>query len=1469
MICSGCKTVLAAEMKFCPECGTRTSTSTASRQSVQEPLESMGAMRTLAGQAEPSLGDCRTMTGGSRTDDQRDGESNHPLAERYEILEEVGHGGFAVVYKARDRKLDRLVAVKRLRPLSANDRNTRQTIERFRREAQAIAKLNHRNIVAVYDHDEDADGHYIVMEYVDNGSLRERLRMAGGKFPVPEAVRLLRGIARGLAYAHRKNLVHRDIKPGNILLARDTAAEGSGDAGVVPKIVDFGLARAGGESDVSVSGYGMGTPFYMAPEQRRDAKNVNHTADIYALGKTFYEMLTGEPPDNVDPEAIPPPPEIARVILRCIKSNPEDRYFSAEELLADLDQIAENTPSRATRAKKPGSEAACPSCGVENEPDARFCASCGTGLFRSCPECGREMRATVQFCVACGTDAPSLLKLQEARDKVRRYLDEKRYTRVAKEVELLGLSLFAPRGKEGKTVVEDLLAARRTAEESESRRKALDQDIAAAWQRNDYDAVEKALGEMAALSDGLSEAHERLRGRLPVARQFRVLRDYLANLEKAIGARDWKRAQMMLSAAPAFPGAAADEDRHDEASIREALERLRLRLSTDRLTEFTEMLKRQTDEARVAREGRNWQAALDAVSGQAPVPDDLLPQDRAAAESLLEERARRQEQTIQDWFSDLTAQTERLLAEGQFETARSVLSAIGKMPVSAQIRRNERTRLEKLVIDAQAARLRRDLADAMASRDWAGATLVCDQLLGLLPGDATTARARNEAGRQQDFEDRAHRIAFLCAEKRFEDAFRDVSRLMDDAGPTHEVTCPPHLGPLSDLEAAIRSWLSEQRQRLALMRPLRDKHEWKELRSVAEAFLTAYPRHPEAHSLLTLASRRIRSRRLGTAAFVVAATVLVSALGILSYDWIRLHSGIHRFNRSLATGDFVAARQAAAGIRLRYEPASKFGDIWESWSVLPGLREWAETRNTKARFPDSWRKAETAYADLHDDLCAARFENARERADVVRHQYEALLSRNMTYLTAVDQRERELAALIGEQTAQRGLLDEHGGAEWRDLAGTIGRLRRASSDPAADLRAIQEARHALSTVTTTAQNRRAGLEARRAQGVAGYRTMLAGQDPMLLRTHAAAAWREAQDLAGLAQATNLLAACDLLDRANSSLGRAATQAAEAVSRERDRIEQGYQGLLSKLDDSSRRCDEAASAVPAKRTKPSTHDGVTAASAAVAAIDAYTNTTDFAGLLSFAPGRRDELRRSRDRFMARKDEFYVGPVEEEAWRVPELEIDFVWVRSLGLWVSRFEVTNAQFRKQVASHRSGAFEQQSLDADEQPAVNVSFDDCEAFTQWLTARERERRRLPPNRTYRMPTATEWQMLASCGQVRAYPWGDLWPPDRPGVNLMDAAFQRQLPKYSAQGIGGYADRFVVSCEVAHAESNEWGICGMGGNVSEWTLESRASQRAVRGASWRIDLPDRARTAERTWLRTGERLDDVGFRVVLGADAI
>ncbi len=271
------------------------------------------------------------------------------LGGNYRIEREIGMGGMATVYLAQDLKHDRKVALKVLRPELTSAMGT----DRFPREIHIIAQMQHPHVVPLYDSGETGGFLYYVMPFIEGESLRTRLARVG-QLPIHEAVRLLQEITEALAYAHARGIVHRDIKPDNVMLSGRHAA-----------VTDFGVAKAVSASagdKLTTVGIAVGTPQYMAPEQAMAEANIDHRADLYALGVMGYEMLTGhpafegntaqailsahvlEPPKDIRERRANVPPILAEALLRCLAKNPADRWQSADELLAQLELVA-TTPS--------------------------------------------------------------------------------------------------------------------------------------------------------------------------------------------------------------------------------------------------------------------------------------------------------------------------------------------------------------------------------------------------------------------------------------------------------------------------------------------------------------------------------------------------------------------------------------------------------------------------------------------------------------------------------------------------------------------------------------------------------------------------------------------------------------------------------------------------------------------------------------------------------------------------------------------------------------------------------------------------------------------------------------------------------------------------------------------------------------------------------------------------------------------
>jgi len=275
-----------------------------------------------------------------------------PHFPQLEILECLGRGGMGVVYKARQKSLSRIVALKLLAPERVRDT---QFAERFTREAQALAALNHPNIVTIHDFGQAGGFYYLLMEFVDGVNLRQLLRTR--KFTPEEALAIVPPLCDALQFAHDRGIVHRDIKPENLLLDK---------AGRV-KVADFGIARMLGTADAggkagepaapeNATQAAVGTPGYSAPEQKTNPQRVDSRADIYSLGVVFYEMLTGElPGKRIEPPShkVQIDVRLDEVVLRALKQKPELRYQQASEVKTMVETIVQSAepplpPSPAT-----------------------------------------------------------------------------------------------------------------------------------------------------------------------------------------------------------------------------------------------------------------------------------------------------------------------------------------------------------------------------------------------------------------------------------------------------------------------------------------------------------------------------------------------------------------------------------------------------------------------------------------------------------------------------------------------------------------------------------------------------------------------------------------------------------------------------------------------------------------------------------------------------------------------------------------------------------------------------------------------------------------------------------------------------------------------------------------------------------------------------------------------------------------
>ena len=384
---------------------------------VPDPEASLNDEATFAGAAkrrpaaEMSLGDERTLGDGrSGQDAVIDDIEIVDLEARYRVEGTLGQGGMGAVLLATDTRLDRKVAIKRILGEAAGNR---MAVQRFLTEAKSIAALNHPNIVQIYDYGRAKDGPFLIMEFVDGGSLLDRCREHA--IPLDETIDLACQLCDGLAKAHDLGIIHRDIKPANVLLTKDG----------LPKLTDFGLAKAqASDHGQTMTGAVLGTPDFMPPEQRRDASFVDHRSDIWSLAATLYQMVTGRSPKIVRFDLLPS--ELTKVLGKALEDAKESRFQTARELrdaLKSIGNFANQVPLLATSIAGELQEGQCKACGtVTSDLTKKFCRSpqCGASLRVACLQCDAQIPVWDGVCGECGGNQPALLEASRAAFQAKR-----------------------------------------------------------------------------------------------------------------------------------------------------------------------------------------------------------------------------------------------------------------------------------------------------------------------------------------------------------------------------------------------------------------------------------------------------------------------------------------------------------------------------------------------------------------------------------------------------------------------------------------------------------------------------------------------------------------------------------------------------------------------------------------------------------------------------------------------------------------------------------------------------------------------------------------------------------------------------------------------------------------------------------------------------------------------------------------
>lgn len=462
--------------------------------------------------------------------------SGDDLYSLYAIQSKIGDGGMGVVYMAKDRRLGRYVAIKRLNRQAQAAPALRN---RFLQEARAVAALNHIHIVHIYALGEDSEGPYIVMEYVpgpDNASSGRPGAPAqpnppvsldaqvgrNGQYTVNEAIDLLVKISKAIAYAHGCGVIHRDLKPTNILL--DVTGE--------PKIVDFGLARLmrDEESKLTVPGEKLLSLGYGAPEQESDASVSDERADVYGLGALLYFAITGQNPRYFREQDIPVP--LRETLVKALATDREQRWGSATAFLEALQAVQSRTRVETPTAKTTWR---CKWCDTVNPLTIRFCSECGWDGGESCPECGAESFVGVQYCGNCGADARAYEGVAVLLRRMQSAMEGAEFERVAA---LAGRAQgFEPAGPAGRDLVRQVQEQRAHAQRQIARRNQLKDLIPLEIRAENFERARDFIKEYRTLSGQpqLLAEEERQLPQLTLKRDLRRARQALRN-------REWEHA---------------------------------------------------------------------------------------------------------------------------------------------------------------------------------------------------------------------------------------------------------------------------------------------------------------------------------------------------------------------------------------------------------------------------------------------------------------------------------------------------------------------------------------------------------------------------------------------------------------------------------------------------------------------------------------------------------------------------------------------------------------------------------------------------------------------------------------------------------------------------------------------------------------------------------------------------------------
>ena len=1456
MICPKCKTISSTNAKFCSECGADVSYLSGISELNINAAENK-AYEDKRDSPQSLIGGEQTILPRTLSRKPSPIQVQGPINSRYELLEQIGKGGFAVVWKARDIKLGRIVAVKFLKSRNSGSDYVQKVIaERFKREAQSIAKLNHLNIVTVYDHECDDENVFIVMEYIDGGSLRDYLNSVGGALPTATAIQIAIGVAQGLSYAHRLNLVHRDIKPANILLVRNNMSD-SEEVQLIPKIVDFGLARQGSDSDLSVSGFGLGTPFYVAPEQRRDAKNVNHTADIYSLGKTLYEMVTGEIPDSIDPDVIPSASGLAKVIIKSIKPNPSDRYFSTDEFIAALSSVEEGKGTEKaslTAGKNVIRYDLCPACGMEDVAELRFCQGCGAGLVRLCPECGQELRVQMLYCGSCGTDINAFQQAKDSVDRMKRFLAEKKFSRVLKEYESVAVGDFNSNNPNAKELIRILKSLEESAQIGENNKKILRQEIGEVWKSRYFDQLENLLDLYVEESGELEDDLQHLRNRIQPLRKLETLNEYSATLAKMIDRRSWSLVKKSLDEEPPLPEVSHPDDEKALEEVRSTIEELRVKVSRVIFEEQCLETEQIHEGISSAMELGDWAASW-GLTVSLPVtrfPELLSEQHLACLSAARDDILALGEEIAVRWVDEQANVALTSAQNGEWDKADQELNQILKLPCNASICELKYQETSEAIRDIKISQLRNSMFEFLNARQWDKAIGTASALISLCPDDSDAVMVQREslAGKKVDSE--IDSIGVFYHTGKYAACIARCKSLMERVDGNYEVSTSWYRGNLQGLLKSSITKAQHQDESLAEIDRYLEAGNWDKAIESSQQLVNLYSWMEGAKARLSNAvngkRRAFRKKILLTSASSLAVLVILTFFSFSIY-YIR---NVAAFKSAVRSDDTKAALLLVQKIGNIHSPALHYQEALN-------IRQ--ETRNSIPEVPHeesvmqychAWQTAMQVEADANRLLVDRKFKHAIEKYSQLPQLYQDTSHWIANYGSAVasyEENYREMDNLFNRLDSNMERLYEE---SWRKATAEVSRVKAMASTPAEISKQVILIKNAIAKLKSLEKELAAVLQKEHQDFAEAKNIFISQLDnrESFLKNYAGDLWEKiqteinnAEDNQGKPIGTNSYKeACRLLG--------------DAISHANQEWDKVKKNKLRELSEKISNCEKLFQEALASSSK--SRQGLNKSQECLERLAEIKTDEAYAELAQSEKTGIQSLEKKCTDFHATT---YRGPeVNEKFWKVPGFDMVLVWVDKLDAWVCQTEVSNRDYRERVPAHNSREWGAYSLNSDDQPAVMLLFKDASLYAEKLTLSEKQAHRIPDGYQYRLLTRQEWIVCAQCGTNWKFPWGNEMPPAC--NNYADSSFRAYSKVY---GVAEYNDQFVVSSPVYAGFTNNWSICNMGGNVRELVTCSETLSPLICDGSWRTYEPGKMECTYSEPVNLEHRFLDTGFRLILG----